>query len=195
MIHGPRSILQHKLDWIVFLICLLIEPGNTEREFIEKRKHFASKASAARNLAAWESFIKGGNSHGRPAAVSGKRVRGLVNPAASTGSVRPPFGWGRPLPMLPESIGSPMKRLLLAIAALTAAGPALAQGSSYRDPAATGSIISNQPNNTGGADDFTESPGGTGVDAFSSSSAAGGNASRPEVGAPNSSGGSSGSGG
>ncbi|MGX9978630.1 MAG: hypothetical protein EKK43_14855 [Methylobacterium sp.] len=88
-----------------------------------------------------------------------------------------------------------MKRLLLAIAALTAAGPALAQGSSYRDPAATGSIISNQPNNTGGADDFTESPGGTGVDAFSSSSAAGGNASRPEVGAPNSSGGSSGSGG
>lgn len=72
-----------------------------------------------------------------------------------------------------------MKRLLLAIAALTAAGPALAQGSFYREPAATGSIISNQPNNTGGADDFTESPGGTGVDAFSSSSAAGGNASRP----------------
>ncbi|MFF9549892.1 hypothetical protein [Methylobacterium fujisawaense] len=88
-----------------------------------------------------------------------------------------------------------MKRLLLAIAAMTAAGPALAQDSYYRDPGATGSIISNQPNNTGGGDDFTESPGGTGVDAFSSSSAAGGNASRPEVGAPNSSGGSSGSGG
>jgi hypothetical protein len=188
-------MLQHKLDWIVFLICLLIEISNTEAGFSEKRKQSASKASAARNLAAWESFIKGGNSHGRPAAVSGKRVRGLVKPAPSTGCVRPPFGWGRPLPVLSESIGSPMKRLLLAIAAMTAAGPALAQDSSYRDPGATGSIISNQPNNTGGGDDFTESPGGTGVDAFSSSSAAGGNASRPEVGAPNSSGGSSGSGG
>lgn len=87
-------MLQHKLDWIVFLICLLIKISNTEPKFTEKRKQFASKASAVRNLAAWESFIKGGKSHGRPAAVPGKRVRGLVNPAASTGSVRPPFGWG-----------------------------------------------------------------------------------------------------
>ena len=88
-----------------------------------------------------------------------------------------------------------MKRLLLAIATLAAAAPALAKESSYRDPDATGSIISTQPNNTGGGNDITDSRVGTGIDTLSSSSAAGGNVSRPELGAPNSSGGSSNNGG
>jgi len=88
-----------------------------------------------------------------------------------------------------------MKRLIVAIAILVAAAPALAQESPYRDPDATGSITSTQPNNTGGGDDVTGSRAGTGEDGFSSSSAAGGNVSRPELGAPNSSGGSSNNGG
>ena len=78
-----------------------------------------------------------------------------------------------------------MKRLLLTLAALAAAGPALAQGSTYhRDPVTTGTIVF-QPNDTGGGPDETISFGATGADTINTNPAAGGNASHPERAVPN----------
>lgn len=68
--------------------------------------------------------------------------------------------------------------------ALMPALPAAAQGLSPFD-GRRGVIVQNQPNTTGNSPDVVISYGATGADTVTSSSAAGGNASRPEQAFPN----------
>ncbi|GJD94074.1 hypothetical protein [Methylobacterium iners] len=88
-----------------------------------------------------------------------------------------------------------MKRIL-AVGTLTLAlaGSAFAQGTPYRQPGATGTIVTQQPNTTGSSPDLVISRGATGADTATSSSAAGGNANLPERAVPNGSAGGGGGG-
>lgn len=80
-----------------------------------------------------------------------------------------------------------MNKLALAGAlALALSSPVLAQSFPLaREPATTGAIVTRQPNTTGNTEDIVISRGATGADTITSSSAAGGNASRPEQAVPN----------
>ena len=77
-----------------------------------------------------------------------------------------------------------MTRVLLALAALAAAGPALAQAPAYPGATVTIGTIVIQPNDTGGVEDETLPSGSTVSDTINTNPVAGSNASRPERALP-----------
>ena len=92
------------------------------------------------------------------------------------------------------------KRAFVAFAALSlfpagAGAQPLPQGAPRGVPVSPGGLVLRNSNNTGGSADYTIARGATGADTYTTNSAAGGNASRPELAVPNGSGGGGSGGG